>query len=237
MSAPAEFLRGLVTLGYFFGAAPIVGLQILARRGGLMDARQPAFAHGRRARRLGGIDYEINGEENFPATGGYVLVYNEASVVETIVNSEVVWRRSERNVMAAEFAYLPLFSQLARRTGMVMVKRGNRASADRMLDELASYASSGGRVAIAPQGRMAPEGVGRFKRGGFLIAIRAGVPVIPMAIRGGLQIMAPWSLRMRRGTLHYRVGKPISVDGLTDEDAPALAERVQAVVARMYADM
>jgi 1-acyl-sn-glycerol-3-phosphate acyltransferase len=148
-----------------------------------------------------------------------------------------VWRRSERNVMAAEFAYIPLFSQLARRTGMVMVRRGNRASADRMLDELAAYASSGGRVAIAPQGRMAREGVGRFKRGGFLIAIRAGVPVIPMAIRGGLEIMSPWSLRLRPGTLHYRVGEPISVAGLTEADAPALAERAREIVARMYAAM
>ena len=84
---------------------------------------------------------------------------------------------------------------------------------------------------MAPQGRISPDGdVCHFKRGAFLVAIRAGVPVVPMGVRGGADILPARSLAMSRGVLRYRVGEPISTAGCSEADAPALAQRAHDVV-------
>jgi 1-acyl-sn-glycerol-3-phosphate acyltransferase len=85
---------------------------------------------------------------------------------------------------------------------------------------------------MAPQGHVSPD-VCHFKRGAFLIAIRAGVPVVPMGVQGGADILPAHSLRMRPGVLRYRIGSPIPTVGYIEADAPALAQRVQDEVARL----
>ena len=58
---------------------------------------------------------------------------------------------------------------------------------------------------------------------------------VPMTVWGGRSILRPGSLRLRAGMLTYRFGSPISVDGLTEDDAPAMAEEARRAVARLLA--
>ena len=77
----------------------------------------------------------------------------------------------------------------------------------------------------------------RFKVGSALIAIRAGVPLVPVAFRGGHQALPLKSVRARPGTIRVRFGTPISTVGLVEEGARDLADRAQAAVAALYAEL
>lgn len=107
---------------------------------------------------------------------------------------------------------------------------------DLVLTWLVRAAAEGAQMSMAAEGWLSPDGaVGRFKRGAFLVAIRARVPVVPMTVRGGREILCPGSLRCRPGTLRYRIGTPITADGFSDQDAPKLAERARDAVIALYA--
>jgi 1-acyl-sn-glycerol-3-phosphate acyltransferase len=77
--------------------------------------------------------------------------------------------------------------------------------------------------------------LGDFKKGGFHLAMKAGVPIVPVAIRGSRRLMPRGSLLLRQGQVEVFLGTPIPTEGLTDADRPALIERVRADVAAMLA--
>lgn len=230
-----DVARCLATLGYFFGASPFVALRLRSSAHTRADARETVLSHLRRTRWIGRIGLEVSGAEVVPPDGGIVLVFNETSLVDLFGTVEVLWQHTDTSVIAAEFAHVPFIRPVVEKAGFVFMPRGNRHATDRVLAYLTSHAASGGRVSLAAQGRVSPtEGVAHFKRGAFLIAIRASVPILPMAVRGGREILAPRSCALRPGVLRCRFGSPIPTTGLSDADAPLLAERAREVVEAMY---
>lgn len=116
--------------------------------------------------------------------------------------------------------------------------RGNRAGTDKLLRKMVAALKNGERIGWGGEGRIvAKDGVGRFKIGASLIAIRAQAPIVPAAFFGGHHIMPFPSVRAKPGTVHVRFGTPIPTKGLVEEDARALADRVQIVFAGMYEDL
>lgn len=228
-----ELARTGGSLGRFF-----VSLPFAARRAAPLSrtaARALALDLAARARRRAGLELAIDGSELVPREGPFVLVYNEGSLVQDLANLEILARfRIDHAVFAAEYGLIPFFRRAAPKWGVVLLRRGHPAEVARTLDGLVAALRAGERVSMAPQGRISPDGgVCHFKRGAFLIAIRAGVPVVPVGVRGGAEILPSRSLRMRPGTLWYRVGSPLSVTGCSEADAPALADLARREVERL----
>ncbi len=233
MARLREIARTAGSLGRFFVALPLVASRAATLGGG--DARALALGHAARARRRAGMEIVVEGSERVPRAGAFVLVYNEGSLAQDLANAEVLVRLGvDRAVFAAEYGLIPFFKRAAPKWGVVLLRRGHRAEVDRTLDELVAALRAGERVSMGPQGRISPDGgVCHFKRGAFLIAIRAGAPVVPVGVRGGAEILPPGSIRMRPGVLRYRVGDPISVAGCSELDAPRLAELARVRVERL----
>ncbi len=232
MSSLVEFARGLLVLGYYFGLMPVGNVAILRayRRGGEEAAREVLTNRAARALRLGGIEVEVEGELDVPE-GGIVIVCNETSLIDVIVFHLVIWRVANRGVGAAEFGLIPLLRPVAKRLGVHLLRRGDRAAADRFLDEMSQAVARGERVAMSGQGHLSPDGeVGHFKRGSVLIALRGGVDLVPLAIQGGREILRPNAIRLRPGKIRLRYGAPISCEGFDEDRAPELAERVRKAV-------
>jgi len=228
-------IHGTAVLARLFGLAPWVALRA-ARAADRDAARAIALHHTRAARAAAGVRLDVG---EFPEwerqEAGFVLVYNQTSMADDLGNLEVLWSHVDYNVLAAEYGYVPFFRRAASKTGMVLLQRGDRRASDAVLDRLAVAASSGAVVSMASEGRLSPDGsVGRFKRGAFLIAIRAGVPIVPMAVHGGRAILRPGSVRLRPGTLRYRFGTPIVVRGHTEDDARELADVARHAVTELY---
>jgi 1-acyl-sn-glycerol-3-phosphate acyltransferase len=89
-------------------------------------------------------------------------------------------------------------------------------------------------VAIFPEGTRSRDGLlGPFKKGGFHLAQQAGVPVVPIAIKGAGEVMRPGSVLVQPGPVVITIGAPIETTGLNDTAARnALVERVRSEIER-----
>ena len=81
------------------------------------------------------------------------------------------------------------------------------------------------------------DGVGRFKVGGSLFAIRAKAPVISVVIQGGHRAMPLGSVRAQPGAIRIRFCDQVPTEGCAEADARDFADRLQAVFAENYAEM
>jgi 1-acyl-sn-glycerol-3-phosphate acyltransferase len=140
-----------------------------------------------------------------------------------------------RFVAKQELASIPIFGRAWRACGHVSVDRSDRAAAIESLEAASRRIRDGGlSIVMFPEGTRSPTGeLQRFKKGAFVLAIKAGVPVVPVAVIGSRPIMPKGSYRIRKGEIHIRVGEPIPVDGLSHEDRDSLTIRARESVAAL----
>ena len=82
-----------------------------------------------------------------------------------------------------------------------------------------------------PEGTRSVDGrVGRFKKGSFLVAVEAGLPIVPVSVSGSLHIMKKGRLTVCPGAVQVVVHDPISTRGVTREGIAELATRVRDIV-------
>lgn len=174
-----------------------------------------------------------------PAPGqGCVVCYNETSFADVFVFPSTVMPLVDRVAAADAYALIPFARRACRVLGIELVPRGRRQATDELMNEVVAYLQAGESITWGGEGKLSGrDGVARFKRGAFLLAIRAGVPIIPVAFYGGHQALPMKSLRARPGTIYIRFGEPISTEGWIEDDVRDLADQTQAVVAGMYQDL
>jgi 1-acyl-sn-glycerol-3-phosphate acyltransferase len=88
-------------------------------------------------------------------------------------------------------------------------------------------------VLLFPEGGRSPKGLREFKEGAAYIAIKAGVPVVPIALVGMRRLLPMGSIHIRPGRVRLRVGDPIPVTGLAPGDRAELTRRMYEEVSRL----
>jgi 1-acyl-sn-glycerol-3-phosphate acyltransferase len=118
-------------------------------------------------------------------------------------------------VMKKEVGDMPFIGWVSKIAGHYIVARDGSDRDTKEVKKIVSRIKEGPSVLIAPEGTRGKEGkLLPFQKGGFLIAMLAGVPVVPMVITGGLDIMPKDSKLLRPGTMKIRILPPIDVAGL-----------------------
>lgn len=236
MGRIGDAVRGLRVIGGYLAGMPAVNRRILAA-GTADEARAMVREHARRALRAGGIEVVLSGQEHVPERA-CVITYNETAVPDLLVLNSVMWGPfADLGATAPMWAWMPWMRAAGPVAGVAILPR-SRPEVDRLLDDYARAASEGARVMWGGEGRLSGKDmVTRFKTGGARIAIRGRVPLVPMAMRGGHQIQPLGSLRMRPGTVRVAWGPPIDTAGLEEDDARDLADRAQAAVAELHAEL
>jgi 1-acyl-sn-glycerol-3-phosphate acyltransferase len=235
MDALAETARGLRFVVSFFALSPLASRRFVHAwdRDGPAAARAVYRAHSERALAIAGADVSVEGEHHIPAAG-CVLIYNESSLLDLVLLQRYLYEHADAGVAAEVFARLPWARAAFARSGIEIFQRGDRAAAERMLATVTARVAKGARLAMGGEGRLTPGGgVGHFKRGACLVAIRAGVPIVPVALSGGPAMMALGSLRLRPGKLGVRYGAPLSTAGWSEAGAEQLAAQVRDAVVAM----
>lgn len=88
---------------------------------------------------------------------------------------------------------------------------------------------------VFPEGGRTPDGqIKPFHSGAFFMAIKAGVPVVPMAIVGAFELLKMNTFVIHPGRLQLVVGKPIATDEFSTREMDKLAEKVKAAIEEMY---
>jgi 1-acyl-sn-glycerol-3-phosphate acyltransferase len=131
----------------------------------------------------------------------------------------------------AELFKIPIFSRAMRGAGYIRIDRSNRESAIESLKEAAAKMKDGVSIMIFPEGTRSLDGnIRPFKKGGFIMAVDTGVPIVPIILRGTWPIMAKSSWRINTGEVFLKIEKPIDTTGYTRETKDALIESVRSVI-------
>ncbi len=114
----------------------------------------------------------------------------------------------------------------------IIIDRKNIESAKKSIEKakelIRKYKLS---VLVFPEGTRSTTGkLGEFKKGGFVLALETGIPIVPMAVQGSFELLPPHSLKIKPGLIHLNVGEPISMSGFTMDTKEALIEKVRNAI-------
>lgn len=140
----------------------------------------------------------------------------------------------------AELFKIPIFGRGMRGAGYISIDRSDRRSAMASLARAAETIRDGASVLIFPEGTRTKDGSLRdFKKGGFILAVDAGVPVVPMAVYGTFDIMPRGSLLIRRRSVHIAFGPAIDAAkynrATKSELMDAVRDAIQDILDRLQA--
>lgn len=165
----------------------------------------------------------VEGLERLVPGQPYVYVANHASFVD-IWALLVHLPGSTRFVYKKELGGIPVFGPAIRASGHIAIDRQNRASAFSAYDVAAGDVRGGTSAMVFAEGRRSEDGrLMTFKKGPFVLAIAAGVPVVPVAVLGAFESLPKGSIAPRQVPISIRIGTPIQTEGLTYEDRDAVS--------------
>jgi 1-acyl-sn-glycerol-3-phosphate acyltransferase len=184
-----------------------------------------------------GLRYEVEGAEHIDPLRASVYCVNHSSNVEPPVLYMVLrslrWRRQV--LYKAELHNLPVLAWGFDFVGFVPIQRGNREQSSRAIERASDRLRAGYSFLVFPEGTRSRTGdLLPFKKGAFILAIRAQAPLVPMAIVGARSAMKKGSFIIWPTTLRIRVGEPVPTAnvGLDGRDGlmVTLRERVQGLL-------
>ena len=179
---------------------------------------------------LSGIRYQVIGAENIPSRRAAVYCCNHQSNVDPPLLFHALHSRMHV-LYKQELNKIPVLSHSFRLGGFIPIDRRNKESAMRSIEAGAASIRSGNSFLIFPEGtRSRTEALLPFKKGGFIMAIKAQAPIVPVAIQGGRAAMRRGSRLVYPAQITVTVGPPIETVGLASGDRDALIERVRSTI-------
>jgi 1-acyl-sn-glycerol-3-phosphate acyltransferase len=190
---------------------------------GLERRRRLAAGSARASFLLSGIRPEVNGLENLPETS-CVVVANHASYVDGVLLKGFLPPRFSF-VIKGEMRNIPIAQFLIRRSGARFVERFKSSGSSRDARQIVKAARSGESLAFFPEGTFLEEaGIGRFRAGAFMAAIKGGMPVVPIAIFGTRRLLGAGDILPRPVPVRFDILSAIMPDDPAFADHHSLAE-------------
>jgi 1-acyl-sn-glycerol-3-phosphate acyltransferase len=163
----------------------------------------------------------------------YVFMSNHASAAD-IWALYVALPVRVRMIAKKQLGRVPFLGWAMRAGRFIFIDRGNATAARRSIDEAARRIAGGDSVLLFPEGTRSRDGrLGPFKKGGFHLAMNAGVAIVPCAVRGAHALLPRGSVLPRAGRIQVVVGTPIPTAGLGEADRDPLIERVRREIAAL----
>jgi 1-acyl-sn-glycerol-3-phosphate acyltransferase len=176
---------------------------------------------------LAGIRYRVRGREHIPANRAVVFCSNHESNVDPPVLFQALHKRLHV-LFKAELTKLPVLGAVMVAGGFVPVERHRREASMASIERAAASIRDGNSFLIFPEGtRSRTAEMLPFKKGGFIMAIKAQAPIVPVAVSGGRAAMRKGSWLVRPVMVDVRIGPPVETTGLSVDDRDQLIEIVR----------
>jgi 1-acyl-sn-glycerol-3-phosphate acyltransferase len=192
-------------------------------------AHQCARTWARLILRTTGVDVTVNGLERLEADRSYVFAANHQSIYDIpILFSSIPFQL--RIVAKQSLGRIPFLGWHLHRAGHLLVDRRNPGPG--IVEKMARLISASSSLIVFPEGTRSIDGqVARFKKGSFVVAIDAGLPVVPVSIAGSRHVMKKGRLMVAPGKIDLTIHEPVPTNGVPRNDVIPFAERVRGIVA------
>lgn len=180
--------------------------------------------------RIVGVRVHVEGLENIPPSV-CIFAANHISAIDPLAFIPAIPRRVAI-LVKQELFRIPVLGAAMRAAQFVPVDRADRESAAASLDLSVACLKDGLSFAVYPEGTRSPDGRLRpLKKGAFVMAIEAGVPIVPVSIAGAQKIMHKGSWKISGGDVMVRFGPPVDGSDYTLESRDELLERIESLIA------
>ena len=180
--------------------------------------------------RAAGVKFQVRGRGRIPP-GVCLFVANHTSSADAPAVVGAIPRRIAILLKESLFRW-PIVGQAFRLARFIPVNRSERDSAIQSLEKAIEALKSGQSFLIYPEGTRSPDGrLQEFKRGAVVMAIKASVPIVPMACSGAHRVMEKRSLVLRPGVILVEFLEPIDASSYSFEDRDKLNDRVHDAIA------
>ena len=196
----------------------------------LVDRHIPRWSRG--ILKVTGVTLTVEGLENIPKEGPCVFVGNHRSYYDCPILLTAL--DAPHGILAKEeLEKIPLLNRWMKLLGCVFVKRDDIRASVKALNDATAIVESGRSFVIFPEGtRYKGEegGAGEFKAGAFRIAIKTGVPVVPVAISGARGLFEGHGLRATPGDIRVRILPAIQTAGMSKAEQKQLPDAVRQTI-------
>jgi len=174
------------------------------------------------------ISCSIENTTNIDSSAFYIITPNHQSIMDFLPLLSTLPMRF-RWVLKKELLSIPLFGWGLRSIGAVSIDRSSRDKAFKAILGASEKLNDGWSLLVYPEGTTTHDGLMLpFKKGPFILAIRTGVPILPVTCNGPFKIMPRGSRLIKPGHVKVFIGNPIITTGLDEKDLPALMEKTRA---------
>lgn len=178
-----------------------------------------------------GARIRVYGAEHVRAGRSYVYVANHSSLIDTPALFACLPHQFKIMAKRSLF-YVPFMGWHLWSSGNFPIDRGDARKTARSLKSVVDGVRGGKSLMVFPEGTRTPDGhLQDFKYGAFKIAVRAGVPVVPVAIRGTFALLPKTTLAPRPGRVDVFIGEPIDTTSYNERDLEGLATRAKQAIA------
>jgi 1-acyl-sn-glycerol-3-phosphate acyltransferase len=228
-----------------FGIATLLTLPLMLLLYAVTIWKDPGrYLVGRAFRQIGVITFKVNPLWTVRISGvrleqprhPYVAVSNHESFADILLLCNLPWEM--KWMSKVEILRIPYLGWMMSLAGDIPVDRGSRESAVKALERCRQTLKNRVTVMIFPEGtRSTTDEMLPFKDGAFRLAIKTGVPILPLAIIGTRDALAKHDWRFGRADAHVRVLPPVEVSGYTLKTVDTLKDQVRDMIEQARKEM
>ena len=183
-----------------------------------------------------GVKIRLHNADILKSPDAHVYVGNHVSWFDVFAMASVV--PSFTFIAKAELEKIFFFGRAARAGGIVFIERSNRKAAFDAYRAAGTQIEGGRSVVIFPEGTRGYDYALRpFKKGPFVFAISAGVPIVPVIIHGAREVHPKGRIWIRGGTVDIHCLDPIETTGYDYEERAVLMEKTWARMAEAFREL
>ena len=176
----------------------------------------------------------IRGREKIVKGRSYIIISNHQSeydILALVTKLGIQFRW----IIKKELRKVPLFGYALYVSRNIFIDRSDRDQAVRSIHEGVDRLPQGVSVMFFAEGTRSVDGtIQPFKKGGFIMALERGMPILPVTVNGSRRVLPKKSLVFRPGPIEVVVGDPLETSGYTKEQLPEIMERTRGIITAQF---
>jgi len=181
-----------------------------------------------------GVKLKIEGLENIDKSKSYIFIGNHQSHFDVLSVFSAI-PLTVRFMAKKELYKIPVFGWALYASGTIRIDRSNRERAIDSVNNALDRIKKGVSVVVFPEGTRSEDGkIREFKKGGFVLAIKGGVPIVPISVSGSRFILKKNSMQINPGEIKIVISEPINTKDLSYQEREELSKNIRNIIIQNY---